>query len=227
MALIILVLLLFNSCNSAVTGSQNINWPENIQIIIDNTSHLEFDRGNRLPLYLWPAIDPGEVDEISAEAIVKELDRRGIGVVCSWKLKNLDESIERGIIIAKAQKNLGLRINIDATSLLYGFYNGEDSTAHIDAMGNKFFDDSFGSGHKMGCPFTLDSGKDEIRKRVEYCLKRYKDEGLQADFIFADWEIDGPLKSTMPLSPRKSASAAANISGKISVLRSFRKQCVK
>lgn len=194
MALIILVLLLCNNCNSPAKVNENISWPENIQIIIDNTSYPEFDRGNRLPLYLWPAIDPGEVDERSAEAIVKELDRRGIGVVCSWKLKSLDESLERGIIIAKAQKKLGLRINIDATSLLYGFYNGEDSTAHIDVRGNKFFDDSFGSGHKMGCPFTLDYRKDEIRKRVEYCLKKYKDEGLQADFIFADWEIDGPIE---------------------------------
>lgn len=194
MGLIVLLVLLFNSCNSAVKEDENETWPENIQTIIDNTNYLEFDRGTRLPLYLWPAIDPGAVDANTAEAIVKELDKRGVGVVCSWKLKDLDESLSRGIIIAKAQKKFGLRVNIDATSLLYGFYNGEDSTAHIDSRGNQFFDDSFGTGHKMGCPFILDSRKDEIRRRVEYCLKSYKDQGLQIDFIFADWEIDGPIE---------------------------------
>jgi hypothetical protein len=44
----------------------------------------------------------------------------------------------------------------------------------------------------MGCPFTLDLKKGEIRKRVELFVKAYKDPGLKIDFVFADWEIDGP-----------------------------------
>ena len=35
--------------------------------------------------------------------------------------------------------------------------------------GKPFFDNSFGD-HKMGCPFTLDSRKDEIRKACGACL---------------------------------------------------------
>lgn len=169
-------------------------WPEKIQVILDNTSPLVYDRGNRLPLYLWPAIDPGETDDKSAEILVKELDRRGIGIVSSWNLKDRDKSLSQGLIIAKAQKKLGQMINIDATALLYGFYTDDINLAHVDDNGNAFFDDSFGEKHIMGCPFTLDSRKDTIRNRVEYFIEKYKEEGLTIDFIFADWEIDGPIE---------------------------------
>jgi len=178
----------------SVTAQINIEWNDNIRTILDNTSVLQHDRGSRLPLYLWPAMDPGKLDDHSAEALVRELDKRGIGIVCSWDQADREESISRGLTIAKAQKKLGQRININATSLLYGFFNGDEKTAHVDENGNPFFDKSFGSSSKMGCPFTLDSRKHEIRERVEYFLKQYKEEGLEIDFIFADWEIDGPIE---------------------------------
>lgn len=171
-----------------------VNWPEKIRVILDQTKELRYERGGVLPLYLWPAIDRGEFDTCSAEMLVGELDKRGIGLVCSWNMKNREESLSRGIAFGKAQKKLGLKIHIEATSLLYGFFNGSDSTAHVDRNRNLFFDDSFGTGHKMGCPFTLDSRKDEIRERVEYFLKRYREAGLSVGFIFADWEVDGPLE---------------------------------
>ena len=178
-ALFILFIIHFS-----VTAQINIQWNENIRTILDNTSVLQHDRGSRLPLYLWPAMDPGELDDHSAEALVRELDKRGIGIVCSWNQADREESISRGITIAKAQKKLGQRININATSLLYGFFNSDEKTAHVDENGNPFFDKSFGSSSKMGCPFTLDPGKHEIRERVEYFLKRYKEEGLEIDFNF-------------------------------------------
>ena len=190
---LLLIVFLNNSCNHHIQ-EEGINWPENIQIILDNTTYLEYDRGNRLPLYLWPAIDPRELDSESAEILVNELDKRGIGIVSSWNMKNKEEVISQCITIAKAQKKLGQRVNVNATSLLYGFYLDDERTAHIDENGNPFFDDSFGSEHKMGCPFTLDSRKSEIRDRVNYFLSRYKEEGLSVDFIFADWEIDGPIE---------------------------------
>lgn len=191
LTLIIFIIPLAQCCTPVVKDPQ---WPDKIQVVLDNTKPLEYDRGNRLPLYLWPAIDPGELDDKSADILVKELDKRGIGIVCSWNLKDRDKSISQGITIAKAQKKLGQRINIDATSLLYSFFNGDERTAHVDDNGNTFFDDSFGSKHKMGCPFAIDFRKHEIRERVEYFLKRYKEEGLSVDFIFADWEIDGPIE---------------------------------
>lgn len=179
----------------ASTGSQVINepqWPEKVRVVLDNTKELKYERGDRLPLYLWPAIDPGLTDAKSAELLVNEFNKRGVGIVSSWKLKNIDKDISQSLIIARAQKKLGQRINIDATSLLYGFY--DENSAHVDKNGNKFFDDSFGKDHLMGCPFTADARKDEIRERVEYFLKKYKEEGLEIGFIFADWEIDGPIE---------------------------------
>ena len=57
-----------------------------------------------------------------------------------------------------------------------------------------FFDFSFGKGHKMGCPFALDSRRSEMRKRVEFFVQAYYEAGLEIGFVFADWEIDGPIE---------------------------------
>ena len=168
-------------------------WPKRIQTVLDATKPLEFERGNRLPLYLWPAMDPGDLDEISAEYLVKELDRRGIGIICSWTPENREKTLFRGIVIAKAQKKFSIPININATQLLYSFFNGDERTAHIDNQGNPFFDNSFGDV-KMGCPFTLDFRKEKIRERVDYYVHAYKDKSLEVNFIWADWEVDGPLE---------------------------------
>jgi hypothetical protein len=162
-------------------------------VVLENTSLLKYDRGKRLPLYLWPAMDPGILSSDSADLLVRELDSRGIGLVCSWNHSNTDRSLEQCLPVARAQKKLGLKININATSLLDSFFNGDERTAHVDSNGKQFFDNSFGD-HKMGCPFTLDLRKQEIRERVRQFVKKYKDEGLAVDFIFTDWEIDGPLE---------------------------------
>lgn len=168
-------------------------WPENIKVILDNTVPLKWDRDGRLPLYLWPAIDPGKLTDSEAELLVKELDKRGIGLISRWDTRDKEASLEESLVIARAQKKLGQRINIEATALLNSFFNGDENTAHIDDNGNLFFDDSFGD-HKMGCPFTLENRKKEIRDRVEFFAEKYNEEGLKVDFIFTDWEIDGPLE---------------------------------
>ncbi|MFC1607291.1 hypothetical protein ACFL47_04905 [Candidatus Latescibacterota bacterium] len=167
-------------------------WSERIQIALDNSTHLEYDRGGRLPLYVWSAFDPSETDVEKAEALVAELDRRGIGLVCSWRPGN-EESLQQNLAVARAQKKLGLKVNINATSPLYSFFNGDERTAHIDKDGKPFFDDCFGP-QKMGCPFAIDFRKHDIRDRVEHFVKKYNDAGLSIDFIFGDWEIDGPLE---------------------------------
>ncbi len=195
MKLFSLLIVFFSiiACSQYVE-QDDITWPENIQVILDNTTYLEYDRDNRLPLFLWPAINPGKLNDRSIEILVNELNKRGIGIVSSWNMTDKEENLLQCITIGKAQKKLGQMININATSLLYGFYLDDESTAHIDENGNYFFDDSFDSRRKMGCPFTLDSRKNEIRDRVNYFLSRYKKEGLSVDFIFADWEIDGPIE---------------------------------
>ncbi|MEO9004619.1 MAG: hypothetical protein ABI288_07770 [Ginsengibacter sp.] len=172
---------------------KEVKWPENIQTILENTTPLKYSRSGRLPLYLWPAIDPGKLDKETAVQLVELLNRRGIGIVCSWDIKDVEDSLSKGLPIAQAQKKLREPVNINATSLLYSFFNGDERTAHVDKNGKPFFDNSFGEGHKMGCPFAIDFRKKDIRERVERFVKRYKDEGVTVDFIFADWEIDGPI----------------------------------
>ena len=85
-------------------------WPEHIQLVLDNTKPLKFDRGRRLPLYLWPAMNPGRLDEATAEVLVRELDRRGIGLICSWRPNKREQCLTECLPVARAQKKCGLRI---------------------------------------------------------------------------------------------------------------------
>ncbi|MBN1291552.1 MAG: hypothetical protein JXB48_06900 [Candidatus Latescibacteria bacterium] len=189
-----IIAVIFILCSTSVNAENSPKWSKRVQTALENTKQLRYDRGNRLPLYLWPAMNPGKLDDTTAEYLVKELDVRGVGLVCSWVPgENREELLNQVLTVARAQKKFGLRININATSLLYSFFNGDEQTAHIDKNGNPFWEESFGSG-KMGCPFAIDYRKKDIRSRVEYYTQAYKDAGLDVDFIFADWEIDGPLE---------------------------------
>jgi hypothetical protein len=189
--IVLFLIILLSQCSAPVV--EDTKWPENIRVILDNTTVLKYNKGGRLPLYLWPAIDPGIMSNEMAERLVSELDKRGVGLVCSWSMDDTSKVYSRCLPIARAQKKLGQKININATDLLNSFFTGEEKTAHIDANGKPFFDTSFGNV-KMGCPFTLDSRKNEIRKRVEQFVRKYKNEGLNVDFVFTDWEVDGPIE---------------------------------
>ncbi len=170
-------------------------WPANIRMVIQETRPLEFDRGNRLPLYLWPAMAPSGIDDAMADAIIRALNRRGVGLISSW---NPDEKERQGSLadalrIARIQTRLGLRVNVNAIGCLYSFFNGDPRTAHIDEAGKPFWDSSFGK-KMMGCPFTLDFRRPAIRERTEYFVRAYKKSGMNLDFVFGDWEVDGPLE---------------------------------
>ena len=145
-------------------------YSENIEVVLENTKPLEYDRGGRLPLYLWPLIDPGELTPTQAEALVADLDARGVALVAKWTKDNQKQSLELAMTIGRAQKKLGAGVHINAIDLLYSFFNGDESTAHIDADSNTFWDDGFGRKKDMGCPFAIDFRKDEIRERVEFYL---------------------------------------------------------
>lgn len=168
-------------------------WSTRIQTVLDVTEPLVYERKNRLPLYLWPAMDPGDVDAETAEYLLRELDRRGIGLITSWNPNDRKSTLWKGLIIGKAQQKLGLSINVNATRCLYSFYTDEESTAHFDTDGRTFRDESFGR-KKLGCPFTLENRKHVIKEQVEYFTEAYAREGLSVNFIFADWEVDGPLE---------------------------------
>ncbi len=173
--------------------NMEIEWPPHIQMVLEATKPLKYDRGNRLPLYLWQAMDPGRLNEQALEKLITELNRRGVGLVSSWNPGNRQNSLSLSLMIAKVQKKLNLRININATNCLYSFFNGDEKTAHIDDEGKYFWDQSFGK-QKMGCPFALDFRRPHIKEQVEYFVKEFKKADLKIDFIFADWEIDGPIE---------------------------------
>jgi len=172
-------------------------WSSRVQTVLDVTGPLEFARGDRLPLYLWPATNPGKLDDRTAERLVRELDRRGVGLIASWSPARREESLSQAFPIARAQKKPDLRVNVNANACMYRFFNGDEATAHVDADGKPFWDQSFdtrGRPHHMGCPFTLDLRKDAIREQIEWFAQAYREAAVDIDFLFADWEIDGPLE---------------------------------
>ena len=192
-AVLIIAALAINMAHAGKAKEKTAKWPPHIQVVLDNTKPLEYDRGDRLPLYLWNAMDPGPLDDKTAEELVKMLNERGVGLISSWDPRSRQKSLARSSTIAKAQKKLGLRVNINATGCLYSFFNGDERTAHIDDNGKPFWDNSFGKKN-MGCPFALDFRTPLIREQAEFFVKEYKKTGLVIDFIFADWEIDGPIE---------------------------------
>ena len=220
--IIIAFLVVLNLVRCSSSNDLKVSWSKNIQVILDNTTPLKYERGDRLPLYLWPAIDPGQLTPAAAETLVKELNKRGVGLVSSWSIKDSDKLIPQALTIARAQKKLGQRINIEASDLMYSFFNGDELTAHIDENGKPFFDNSFGD-HKMGCPFALDFRKKEIKDRFNVFLKRYKDEDLPVDFIFTDWEVDGPLEVNGAFEASKKCARCTEILGKDFTFETFQK----
>lgn len=179
------------------SGTAAPAWSARVQTVLDAARPLQFPRQGRLPLYLWPASNPGDLDEATATQLLQELDRRGVGLVSSWAPKSRDESLRRAMVVAKAQQKLGLQVNVNASACLNRFFNGDPATAHVDASGQPFWDDSFDAGkakHTMGCPFALDGRKAPIREQVETFAEAYQAAGVPLDFVFVDWEIDGPIE---------------------------------
>jgi len=170
-----------------------VPWDAQAQIVLDVAQPLRFPRQDRLPLFAQPTSDPGLLDEAAARQLVAALDARGIAVICSWWPERREESLARALPIARAQQQLGLSVNVNATACLYSFFDGSPGTAHVDAQGRPFFDESLWRP-EMGCPFTLDARRPLIRERVEYFAQAYAAAGLQVGFAWADWEIDGPLE---------------------------------
>jgi hypothetical protein len=183
--------------HAAQKNQGDLPWSNRVQTVLDVTRRLEFPRGKRLPLYLWPASNPGLLNAADAERLVRELDQRGVGLVSSWSPKRRDASLAEALAVARAQTRLGVPVNVNASACLSAFFNGDERTAHVDRQGRAFWDESFNSGrqrHPMGCPFTLGPRKDPIREQVDGFARAYQEAGLKVDFVFVDWEIDGPIE---------------------------------
>ena len=72
-------------------------WPEPIRIVFDNTQPLKHPRATRLPLFLWPAMNPGRLSEEQALMLVQQLDQRGVGLVCRWDHARYQESLAEAL----------------------------------------------------------------------------------------------------------------------------------
>ena len=167
---------------------------ERIALVLRVTKPLEFPRGDRLPLYCWHTMDiPG--DEAQIETTLKALDARGIAACASWRPgANKDKSLADALRVSRVQQRLGLRVSINANACTYLVCDGSPETAHIDAKGQPFFDTSSAERRKLGCPFKLASRYPAMREQVAFFCRAYKKAGIDVDFAFADWEIDGPIE---------------------------------
>ena len=181
----------------AVPGlwAQSPDWadyPEPIRKVLTNCASLEHPRGDRLPLLLWPVHGGVVQDDALQERIIRDLDARGIAMIATWSPSDKDKSLADSLRIARIQQKLGLEVCVNANACMYGFFNGDEDTAYIDAEGKPFFDESI-SGAQIGCPFRIDHRYPEMTERIDFFVRGYKDAGVPLDFVFGDWEIDGPL----------------------------------
>ena len=66
-AVLIIAALASGIAHEVQAKEKTAKWPPHIQSVFDATRPREFDRSNRLPLYIWQAMDPGPLDDKTAE----------------------------------------------------------------------------------------------------------------------------------------------------------------
>ena len=168
---------------------------ENVKTVLDKTMPLVFPRGDRMPLYIWVVTSRlTNLSDDEAEAVIKELDKRGIAMISNWNPKKKEETLAEGLRIGAIQQKLGFDVNINANQCMSWFFNGDEETFHIDKNGNKFADKSHREDRPLGCPFAMEHRYPVVKEQVEYFLRAYKEKGIKVNFIFADWEVDGPIE---------------------------------
>ncbi len=168
-------------------------WPTNLRVVIENTEPLKWPRSGRLPLFVLPISGSlASLADDEATDALEQLDQRGIGYSVDWNHNDFERSLAEGIRIGRIQKRLGQPIAVNANACLYSFCDGSEETLHVDANGERFAETSFGG--RLGCPFALEHRIPVIKERVEKFLRAYQEQGLRIGFVFADWEIDGPIE---------------------------------
>ena len=194
MRCVLSILLLASSLPAHAQGAKRMTLPEKIQAVLDATQPLDHPRGDRLPIRAMGLEGlPAETDA-EIKQILTALESRGIALSARWTPGDVEKALEPAMRLSRLQRELGLEIGVNANACIHRFCNGDESTAHIDADGNPFFDDTFGGRKDMGCPFALKHRYPAIKEQLEAYLRPYKEAGLQVDFIYLDWEIDGPIE---------------------------------
>lgn len=205
------------------TNSDNLNtFPTEVHTILDQTKPLTHARRDRLPLLLWPAHTAVVEDEAAQRRIIRELDSRGVAVLATWDPSRKQESLTASMRVARIQQELDLPVCVNANACMYGFFNGDASTAYVDEHGETFFDPSI-LGGRIGCPFRIDHQYASIKKKVNFFVEAYKDTNLPLDFVFGDWEIDGPLEINRAWESAKRCAIARERIPEIDDFRAFQK----
>ncbi len=164
------------------------------RLVIAKTQPLEVERGKRMPFIVWPLRNLTAKTDAELEDVLRKLSDRGMATVIGWNTRNREASLKEALRSAAIHKKLGIPVVVDSTSVMNLFFNGDESTAHVAADGEKFFDMSQSKRIKIGCPFAVKDRYDAIREQVEYFVAGYKNAGMSLDIVVADWEIDGPIE---------------------------------
>ena len=217
------ILLIGAILTRQVIAADRNTLPHNLQIVLDNTQPVHCPERLSLPLFVLPISNSltGVSDE-AAEVALTQLTARRIAYTVDWQPQNFATSLAEGLRIARIQRKLGEQVAVNANACLYSFHDGSDPTLHVGGDGRPFADDSFAP--PLGCPFALEHRIPVIRDRLERFLQGYKAAGIEIDFIFADWEIDGPIEWNESWSASRRCSRCCENIANIDDFREFQRQ---
>ena len=142
-------------------------------------------RGSRLDGWL-----PDDDDE--ARAVLRALHERGVALTPNWRGDH-EPSRAYALRLARLQQELGLAVNVHGTRVMTGFFDGDESTLHLDDDGAPFSWQLLGA-RKMGCPFRLEGRAEAIRQRWVEMVDAYDEAGVRIDLVSMDWYADGPVE---------------------------------
>ncbi|NLO08182.1 MAG: hypothetical protein GX131_20345 [candidate division WS1 bacterium] len=165
---------------------------EIITKLIENVPPLQNPLGGALPIRGSRLEGWLPEDDDQAREVLRALDARGLAM-CARITPGNEDVMAEALRMGHLQEELGLQVGVHASRAMYGFFNGDESTAHLADDGTPFFDDTF-SSRKMGCPFRLEHRKDDIKAQFRSFLDLYREAGIDIDFLYLDWEIDGPIE---------------------------------
>jgi len=189
------LLMVAGDCLAQAKRKKRMTRQEVVDTVLRETRPLKFAKGARLPLYIWGLCGAPSKDDAETETLLKALDARGMPLLATWTTgKRQQEALDEALRLARLQQKLGLHVGVSAIRPVYMFFNGDPKTAHVDADGNPFFDLSCHEKKQLGCPFSVKHRYPVIRGQVEFYVEAYKQAGVPLDFVFADWEIDGPIE---------------------------------
>ena len=161
--------------------------------LVEQIPPLEHARDGALPIRASRLEGWLPEDDAAAREFLLALDARGLAL-CAHPTPGNEERMAAALRMGRLQQEVGLEVGVNASRAMYSFFNGDEDTLHVAANGVTFFDESFNPKKKMGCPFRLDQRREPIKQQFRSFLDEYKAAGVMIDFLYLDWEIDGPIE---------------------------------